>query len=205
MPEFFKRKQDPEPDDVEFADDEGGLLDEAELEAEARDYYTPAQKSAQFYTDYVVRHLRFWDSGVEMVPVAGPANQAIHARPVRRHAPVEKLVVFWQAERLGLRPVLPHWDLSETNPNAVLLRMFFVTTAPVLVPGGQVYPWRVEGIYVYGFFAPLTEGDPMYAGCTPVCMDAAENLKVEGYQFSRSLLYSKPPQDYDADAAKAIE
>lgn len=174
------------------------------LPEEMKDYFTPPQRSAQFYTDYVVQHLYFWEGGIDMMAVAGAAGQAVHARPVRRHAPIQKLAVFWQAQRIAKRPVLPHWDLSETNPNAVLLKMFFITTAPKPMPGGRLYAWTCEGLYLYGLYAPLKEGDALWSGCTPVGADWSDNLRTEGYQFSKDILRSLPPADYDENAAKAI-
>lgn len=167
------------------------------------DAFSAAQHSSQFYPSFSMQHMYYTRTGLDIMPIAGGAG-ANASRPVRLHSPCTKKAVIWEASRIGMRPVLPHPDTSETNPNEVLLKMLIIPHTPQLQPGGRVYLFAAEGCFIYGCFNALTIDDAHYAGASPCSMDQAEYLKLEGYQFSKELMLSKPPTDFDADLVKEV-
>lgn len=168
------------------------------------DLYSNAQRENTFYPHYDIMSAIYTETGIQMMKVAAATG---FARPVRLNAPYSVKVVIWNAERIGLRPVLPAWEKKDGTPlngNEVLLKMIIVPHVPKLVPGGEMYYFKCEGVYVFGLCAALRAGDSFWAGCTPCAVDAADALKTEGYQFSEDILASLVPQDYIEESVKTI-
>ena len=154
--------------------------------------YSADQSGPGFYPDFVTRSVYLGNTGLLQTPVAGPLGTS--ARVVRRSAPYAQRVVYWKAQRLVSKPTLPHWDTS--NANEVLAAFVIAPHEPVLLAGGENYYFVVEGLYRYFLYAVPCMTDDFYACVTALFTATAEDMKVQGYQFSRELLRSKPPAKY---------
>ncbi len=154
--------------------------------------YSDQQSGPSFYPDFTVRTVYLGSTGLAQMPVAGALGTP--ARVVRLTAPYAKKIVWWRAYRLGQKPMLPHYDTGTTNE--ALGWFMILPYEGVLLAGGENYSFVVEGLYLYYLFAVPCLTDDFYAGVTPLFTATTEDMKVQGYQFSRTLLRAKPPAPY---------
>jgi hypothetical protein len=154
-----------------------------------KEHQSGEQDGREFYTTYKIKVFYCLDTGLVMGKPAGLPGAG--ASIMRIHAPVGKKFVYWRAERLGQKPVLPHPDAG--NANEVLQKAIVSPGEPVLQPGGNVVHYSAEGWYVYLQYKPLADGDTHAVPATPLMDLTAEDLNAKGFEFSRDILKSKPP------------
>ncbi len=168
-----------------------GLPDDR-LILDAGDRTSDEQASASFYPVFQIQTWIVGDVGLMQMPVAGALGSP--ARVVRKSAPFTKKIVYWKAQRLGEKPTLPHWDTG--NSNEVLARFLFCPMAPYNLLGGSQFLWICEGLYIYWLSNTPCFTDDFYTGIMPLYDATVEELKIQGYEFSRELLTSRPPAAY---------
>ena len=88
------------------------------------------------------------DSGLIVVPVAGPAGTPAVA--IRVHAGIERESIFWASTREGGAPIVPSWKsfIVGGNPNRVFLKGQRSATLPSPKLGGHFFV--ISGVYEYG-------------------------------------------------------
>lgn len=94
-------------------------------------------------------------------------------------------VVRWTVERLGEKPILPHWDTG--NSNEVCKKHDEITASTILTPDGRKV-WRFSGLYLYVLSMPVKEGHKYYCGAPPFDTSPASLQYIDGNTFSREIL-----------------
>jgi hypothetical protein len=163
--------------------------------------FSQEQASPGFYPNYEVRAYYLGATGLKQMPVAGVLGST--TRNVRASAPYAKKLVMWKAHRVMTKPTLPHYDSG--NLNETLAWFFIVPHAPVLLPGGENYSFVVEGLYLYYLSNVPCLTDDFYSGVMPLYTAVAEDLKIQGYEFSRDLLRTLPPAPYTGTADQQFQ
>lgn len=145
----------------------------------------------------------------------GPANLVNNyygyapAQSVHLFQPYTVKTVTWLAERFAAPPVCPHWNpqvapngqpalnadgTPRGNANEFLRRKRVKVLSPVLSPDGVNFVQRVRGVYVYGLYYPVEDGDTVWTGSLPTDNATAEFVAYNGLIFDRTILRSLPPQ-----------
>lgn len=136
------------------------------------------------YTIYAIDTDYEWDMGYGQMPTGGADGSA--SAVVKTHAEVAQKVVFWTCERVGAKPVLPHWDTG--NANEILAYKRISPVSHLLTYAGKQV-WRVNGIYLYFLSRPV-DGAPLPTGAPPPSSYTYDLLLLDGSLFSRAILRS---------------
>lgn len=137
------------------------------------------------YTDYKIDTRNEIDDGILMIPIAGKPGTP--PKIVRRHAGAAVKRVQWTAERVGLKPVCPHWDTG--NANEKVAARVITPMSPLLV-NDRVQAWRCSGLYTY-YIAAASDGLSRFAAGAPIPdRTPPESNIIEVSQFSKVVLRS---------------
>lgn len=147
-----------------------------------------AQSEGGPFTQYLIESYYDWASGYFPSPVGAEAAPQL---TLKLHAPCEIHVIAWTAERIGAKPILPHWDISDSNPNEVLIKRRIYPSCPArAMDGNQI--WRAAGVYTYALKAPIGDGATFFTGATPDTTFTPEELMLGQELFDRNILRSSP-------------
>lgn len=103
-------------------------------------------------------------------PATGPDQNNI----VRVRRPITTKTVIWTAQRLGVKPLLPHWNTGSTNEK--LMYRTISARNPLQTLNKKV--WEVSGVYVYAFGKePYITVNQVEYFVLPAAMSMAENVK----------------------------
>lgn len=120
------------------------------LQANPRiDWWSRGQMEAE-YTYYTIETTYQTDMGLQVSPstAARPtASSPSENQIVRVRQQITFKIVSWIAQRLHVKPLLPHWQTS--NPNEKLLSRTISACNPLQGLDSKI--WEVRGQYTYGF------------------------------------------------------
>lgn len=161
-----------DPTTISFSDSPGDSL------------FSTEQLSISPYSQYLIDVKYICTSGIIQTGVGSPGAECEF---IGVTGGLARKVVHWTAERIGAKPVLPHWETD--NPNEPWLTKEIQPASVVLTPDSrQVY--RVSGTYTYGLKRNLGEQDKLYSGSVPVDKLAASTQYIDGSQFSKEVVPS---------------
>ena len=143
---------------------------------------------ANQYQGYPAQNGYSFDSGLAVMPVAGPPTtngQPTGCRLVRLHAPVMTRNFPWQVSREGTKPLLP--DPAPQNSNEVLLGWNIAPQPPALDAVGQVHTYQASGEYSYVLVQPLTVPGTLRMGATPYDITDANTNVYNSGDFTQKL------------------
>jgi hypothetical protein len=140
-------------------------------------------------TAYAMTTVYDWDMGIAQQPLSGPAGNA--ADFVQLYAPTCRKLVYWVAQRIGSKPVLPSPSPADPN-NEVLLHKQISPAMPGSMPDGSQV-WTIAGVYTYGLAVPPEEDDPLSAGVSPLDQRTTADNLILASDFVKALLAPVPP------------
>lgn len=148
--------------------------------------FTDAQRSFAHYNDYSIDSSYEWESGLLQVPVAGPPGSP--SVLIQVHAPYSRKTVSWNAQRYGLKPLLP--SANTGNANEVLYNWVCSPQAPVLSATGTPQ-YAVSGQYEYYNVLPIGSLTSLPSGkLGGIDVTASSVYDLLPFQFDSSMLLS---------------
>ena len=160
-----------------------GVL-EATVPVDSPPPITAEQAGPNWFPDYRIDSRYDEYPGVAVLPVAGPPG-VTGPKVVALHAGYRTKVVQWTGERVGQRPILPHWNTN--NPYQFLSHKTLVTAAPLLNQDGTP-TYRTSGLYTYVSTAVPTDADSYAAGTLPYTTIPAAVNNVQAADFNPTVL-----------------
>ncbi len=148
------------------------------------------------YTDYKIDREAKVHQGVIVIPVAGPPGTP--PKIVRTYAPYMEKRATWAVERLGVQPVVPHWDTGD--PNTIPVELNFYPMSPLPIDEYR-QAWRMEGEYHYvSSISPNMVKLSLAAGAiTPAATPTPEQNTITIEFFSKVPLREKEQDEPTVD------
>lgn len=143
---------------------------------EAIEWLSPGYLEAE-YTFYAIQTTFQTDLGLQAAPstASRPAGDVDENQIVRVRRPITFKVVNWQAQRLYVKPLLPHWNTGTTNEK--LLQRTISARNPLQSLNHKT--WEVSGQYVYAFRKePFITVNQVEYFVIPAGKTTAENSKI---------------------------
>jgi hypothetical protein len=151
--------------------------------------WSPAQLEAE-YTYYEIHTSYSTDLGLVVSPMTAASvtttQSGSQAPPVTTQNPDENMIVrtrrpctiktvSWSAQRLFIKPLLPHWNTG--NANEKLLSRTISARNPLQSHQHKI--WEVSGVYVYAFKKePFVTVNSTEYFILPAGISPAENLAI---------------------------
>ena len=148
-------------------------------------YYHGVQATLDSYSEYEIEKDYEIFEGISASPVAGSSGSQ---RLLRLNAPYGQLSIQWTAHRRGFPPVLPHWDTG--NANEVLVYRRIKPLSPKIIPGGEMFLFRVWGYYRYNLLFAHRQHDNFDLPVTMIDTLKPADCVLGEWQFSASLTES---------------
>lgn len=153
--------------------------------------YSPNSRESKFsseqlgqnpYGMYIIDTKYDTHTGIIGLPVAdGSGEQDI----ISVHDGKTTKIVKWSCERIGAKPILPHWDTGNDNEVCVR-RPIQVCSTMLTIDSREV--WRAEGCYVYELRKRVDEPDKFYCGAPPFSKAPSAIQVIGGESFSKDIL-----------------
>lgn len=145
-------------------------------------YFTAEQLGISPYGLYLIDTRYETDRGLVGCPVADGGDTV---DIIAVHDGISHKIVKWTCERIGEKPILPHWDTG--NDNERCKKNEVITHSTIRTPDGRKI-WKFSGLYVYILKKRVSDSQKHYCGAPPFDTSPAALQYIDGSLFSKEIL-----------------
>lgn len=143
------------------------------------------QQGSNYYTRYKITTKMDTNFGVVQMPVARSTG-ATQSAIVQLTSPYSRKTVEWYAERIGAKPILPHWNTGNSNEIVAFTTIGVYSTT--IMPDGMTELWSCSGLYIYHLITPVTSPARYFCGTVPASNLPSSLQVIDGSLFSTAIL-----------------